>query len=190
MCIFSSRLLSLILFLSTRLLMASSNPSSSSHGMHRNALPDMPFIMRMQADASALLPFTRLTLCQYSLYPVLLGLITCRKMSDGMFLSACREVSKDYPDVAYDEDLLDRVCLQVTQLSWLSPGPTNRSRFRLSPTPGRILTVSWLCPTCMVTFCRICALVSLVVLGLHLPAISVELACPTRVLPLLSYLRP
>lgn len=34
-------------------------------------------------------------------------------MSDGMFLSACREVSKDFPDVAYDEDLLDRVCLNV-----------------------------------------------------------------------------
>jgi isocitrate dehydrogenase (NAD+) len=34
-------------------------------------------------------------------------------MSDGMFLSACREVSKEFPDVAYDEDLLDRVCLQV-----------------------------------------------------------------------------
>lgn len=30
-----------------------------------------------------------------------------------MFLSACREVSKEFPDVKYDEDLLDRVCLQV-----------------------------------------------------------------------------
>lgn len=37
------------------------------------------------------------------------------KMSDGMFLSACRQVSKEFPDVAYDEDLLDRVCLQVVQ---------------------------------------------------------------------------
>ncbi|EAU84831.1 isocitrate dehydrogenase [Coprinopsis cinerea okayama7 len=35
------------------------------------------------------------------------------KMSDGMFLSACREVSKEFPDVVYDEDLLDRVCLKV-----------------------------------------------------------------------------
>ncbi|RDB22684.1 Isocitrate dehydrogenase [NAD] subunit 2, mitochondrial [Hypsizygus marmoreus] len=35
------------------------------------------------------------------------------KMSDGMFLSACREVAKEFPDVKYDEDLLDRVCLQV-----------------------------------------------------------------------------
>jgi len=37
------------------------------------------------------------------------------KMSDGMFLSACRQVAKDYPGIAYDEDLLDRVCLQIVQ---------------------------------------------------------------------------
>ncbi|KAI0092844.1 hypothetical protein BDY19DRAFT_926675 [Irpex rosettiformis] len=37
------------------------------------------------------------------------------KMSDGMFLSACRQVAKDFPGIAYDEDLLDRVCLQITQ---------------------------------------------------------------------------
>ena len=36
-------------------------------------------------------------------------------MSDGMFLSACREVAREFPDVTYDEELLDRVCLQVTQ---------------------------------------------------------------------------
>jgi isocitrate/isopropylmalate dehydrogenase len=36
-----------------------------------------------------------------------------RKMSDGMFLSACRKVATDFPDIKYDEDLLDRVCLQV-----------------------------------------------------------------------------
>ncbi|EIN10364.1 hypothetical protein PUNSTDRAFT_112224 [Punctularia strigosozonata HHB-11173 SS5] len=37
------------------------------------------------------------------------------KMSDGMFLSACREVAKSFPDIKYDEDLLDRVCLNITQ---------------------------------------------------------------------------
>ncbi|KIM25594.1 hypothetical protein M408DRAFT_17254 [Serendipita vermifera MAFF 305830] len=41
------------------------------------------------------------------------------KMSDGMFLSACRQVAKDYPKITYDEDLLDRVCLQVVT----NPGP-------------------------------------------------------------------
>ncbi|GFZ44583.1 Isocitric dehydrogenase [Saitozyma sp. JCM 24511] len=37
------------------------------------------------------------------------------KMSDGMFLTACRAVAKDYPNIAYDEDLLDRVCLRIAQ---------------------------------------------------------------------------
>ncbi|KAH9844293.1 mitochondrial NAD-dependent isocitrate dehydrogenase subunit 2 precursor [Rhodofomes roseus] len=37
------------------------------------------------------------------------------KMSDGMFLSACRQVAKEFPNIEYDEDLLDRVCLQVVQ---------------------------------------------------------------------------
>ncbi|KIM90858.1 hypothetical protein PILCRDRAFT_811348 [Piloderma croceum F 1598] len=37
------------------------------------------------------------------------------KMSDGMFLSACRQVANEFPDIAYDEDLLDRVCLQIVQ---------------------------------------------------------------------------
>ena len=36
-------------------------------------------------------------------------------MSDGMFLSACRQVSNDFPGIQYDEDLLDRVCLHITQ---------------------------------------------------------------------------
>jgi isocitrate dehydrogenase (NAD+) len=49
-------------------------------------------------------------------------------MSDGMFLSACREVSKEFPDVAYDEDLLDRVCLKVGVFS-LAPVKSRLTRF-------------------------------------------------------------
>ncbi|KAH9813344.1 hypothetical protein DFH28DRAFT_975637 [Melampsora americana] len=37
------------------------------------------------------------------------------KMSDGMFLQACRKVAHDYPKIKYDEDILDRVCLKVVQ---------------------------------------------------------------------------
>jgi isocitrate dehydrogenase (NAD+) len=37
------------------------------------------------------------------------------KMSDGMFLHACRQVAKEYPDITYDEDLLDRACLRIVQ---------------------------------------------------------------------------
>ncbi|OAV90734.1 isocitrate dehydrogenase (NAD+) [Puccinia triticina 1-1 BBBD Race 1] len=37
------------------------------------------------------------------------------KMSDGMFLQACRRVKQDFPDIKYDEDILDRVCLRIVQ---------------------------------------------------------------------------
>ena len=37
------------------------------------------------------------------------------RMSDGMFLHACRQVAKEYPHIAYDEDLLDRACLRIVQ---------------------------------------------------------------------------
>jgi isocitrate dehydrogenase (NAD+) len=37
------------------------------------------------------------------------------KMSDGMFLQACRAVAKEYPHIQYDEDLLDRACLRIVQ---------------------------------------------------------------------------
>jgi len=36
------------------------------------------------------------------------------KLSDGMFLQACRHVAKDFPNIKYDEDNLDRVCLSIT----------------------------------------------------------------------------
>lgn len=32
-----------------------------------------------------------------------------------MFLRACRELAAEYPEIKYDEDLLDRVCLRVVQ---------------------------------------------------------------------------
>jgi len=36
------------------------------------------------------------------------------RLSDGMFMNACREVSACYPDVEYNEEKLDSFCLQVT----------------------------------------------------------------------------
>lgn len=36
-----------------------------------------------------------------------------------MFLSACRQVAKDFPEITYDEDLLDRACLQVREFIYL-----------------------------------------------------------------------
>ena len=32
-----------------------------------------------------------------------------------MFLRACRELAAEYPEIKYDEDLLDRVCLRIVQ---------------------------------------------------------------------------
>ncbi|KAH8914619.1 Isocitrate/Isopropylmalate dehydrogenase-like protein [Atractiella rhizophila] len=38
-----------------------------------------------------------------------------RKLSDGTFLQACRKVAAEFPQITYEEDLLDRVCLRVVQ---------------------------------------------------------------------------
>jgi isocitrate/isopropylmalate dehydrogenase len=45
-------------------------------------------------------------------------------MSDGMFLTACRAVAKEYPNIQYSEDLLDRVCLRVSRERSIHDDPT------------------------------------------------------------------
>jgi len=35
------------------------------------------------------------------------------KMSDGLFLDSVRAVAKKYPDIAYDERIIDAVCMQL-----------------------------------------------------------------------------
>jgi isocitrate dehydrogenase (NAD+) len=37
-----------------------------------------------------------------------------RKMSDGLFLSIAQELSKEYPDIKFEEAMLDRIVLQIT----------------------------------------------------------------------------
>ncbi|CAG8450605.1 11123_t:CDS:10 [Ambispora leptoticha] len=37
------------------------------------------------------------------------------KLSDGLFLEVAHEVSKDYPDIKFDDVLLDRACLHIVQ---------------------------------------------------------------------------
>lgn len=39
---------------------------------------------------------------------------TIMKMSDGLFLSTAREISKEYPNIEFDEELLDNACLKMT----------------------------------------------------------------------------
>jgi len=38
---------------------------------------------------------------------------TIMKMSDGLFLSTARELSKEYPDIEFDAELLDNTCLKM-----------------------------------------------------------------------------
>lgn len=83
-------------------------------------LRDIPLTMPSNKAGIGLLPSTRPTLCMTYCSESWKSTNTqVRKMSDGMFLSACRHVSKDFPNITYDEDLLDRVCLQVVT----NPGP-------------------------------------------------------------------
>jgi isocitrate dehydrogenase (NAD+) len=35
------------------------------------------------------------------------------KLSDGLFLDCCRKVAKEYPEVAYDEMIVDNTCMQL-----------------------------------------------------------------------------
>ncbi|CAG8522894.1 7245_t:CDS:10 [Acaulospora morrowiae] len=37
------------------------------------------------------------------------------KLSDGLFLDVCHEVAQEYPDVEFDDVLLDRACLHIVQ---------------------------------------------------------------------------
>ena len=42
-----------------------------------------------------------------------------RRLSDGNFLVSCEEVSKNYPDIEFDDILLDRLCLKVKQILYI-----------------------------------------------------------------------
>lgn len=63
-----------------------------------------------------------------------------RKMADGLFLSTARDVAKDYPDIAFDAELLDNTCLKVLPLP--HPYINNRSSRIQRP----ITIASWSCP--------------------------------------------
>jgi isocitrate dehydrogenase (NAD+) len=40
------------------------------------------------------------------------------KLSDGLFLECCRDISRQYPDITYDEKIVDATCMQLV----LNPG--------------------------------------------------------------------
>lgn len=94
-----------------------SNPSSSLLGMLLSVSPATRSTTRSRKAVTASQPCTRRTSCTWAYGTTVFSSFVLRmhhrKMSDGMFLSACRQVAKEFPNIKYDEDLLDRVCLQV-----------------------------------------------------------------------------
>lgn len=41
-----------------------------------------------------------------------------RKLADGLFLDVCKQVSKDFPNIKFNDVLLDRACLHVCFTNW------------------------------------------------------------------------
>ena len=41
------------------------------------------------------------------------------KFSDGLFLEVSREVAKDYPDIEFEDKIIDNMCMQLVQKPWL-----------------------------------------------------------------------
>jgi hypothetical protein len=89
-----------------------------------------------------------------------------RKLSDGLFLEACNDVAKDYPDIQFDDVLLDRACLHVCFKEFIQLFISlslffflKKNKFRRS---SKILlgiqTLLWLCLIYMETFYQICVL--------------------------------
>jgi len=37
------------------------------------------------------------------------------KLTDGLFLECCREVAKDYPEIEFDDKIVDNMCMQLVQ---------------------------------------------------------------------------
>ena len=37
------------------------------------------------------------------------------KFSDGLFLAVAREVAKDYPDIEFDDVIIDNMCMQLVR---------------------------------------------------------------------------
>lgn len=44
---------------------------------------------------------------------------TIMKMSDGLFLSTAQDVSKDFPQIEFDSELLDNTCLKMGKQDYL-----------------------------------------------------------------------
>jgi isocitrate dehydrogenase (NAD+) len=64
---------------------------------------------------------------------------TIMKMSDGLFLNTARRVSKDYPDIEFDAELLDNTCLKIVT----DPSPYADKVLVMPNLYGDILSDMW-----------------------------------------------
>lgn len=46
-----------------------------------------------------------------------------RKLGDGLFLQSCAEVAELYPKIKYENIIIDNCCMQVLELTKLTPAP-------------------------------------------------------------------
>ena len=55
-----------------------------------------------------------LTIFTVHVMSVQLSICFLRKLGDGLFLNCCREVSKDYPDIEFNDMIIDNASMQVS----------------------------------------------------------------------------
>ena len=45
-----------------------------------------------------------------------MGRPLCRKLTDGLFLRQCKEVSELYPNIKFDSMIIDNCCMQASNI--------------------------------------------------------------------------
>ena len=86
-------------------------------------LQNLLFSMLATMAGTLSLLFIKQTLCEcYAISIKYCDMATTpRRMSDGLFLSCCRNVAEKYTDVKYNEMFLDTCCLNVRKSSYFLP---------------------------------------------------------------------
>ena len=112
-----------MLFLFFRLLTELCKVLSSSRRRRLVALRTLLLNMPDRTIENKSLLFTKPTSCTFnahshsfaSIHSILLCIVCCRRMSDGLFLKCCREAAQKNGDIKFHEMYLDTVCLNVRQ---------------------------------------------------------------------------
>ncbi len=84
--------------------------------------------MQLIKNEKRLLPSTKPTSSNFFIF----NLNHHRKLTDGLFLKVAREVSKDYPEIEFNEMIIDNCCMQLVM---------NPSQFDVMLTPNLYGTI-------------------------------------------------